>query len=154
MQPRSMYVAGCALAAASVLGCGVPFPPSGNHPDSIYLILTNTTDFPVDPGIYVDDDVFAFFVNDLIADENYVDTGVLDPLTQVTYEVDCEVAGTILSDYAILFLDEPPDVVAENAPVVTLGLDYFCGDDVEMIFIDTGVEFYTRVEVNGSFVED
>ncbi|MBN1490612.1 MAG: hypothetical protein JXA69_11905 [Phycisphaerae bacterium] len=146
------------LAGAAVAGCeglAVTLPDGltlGYH--IVSITVTNTTDYYVDPRIYADDDDNTFFDSNIVTNENYVDTGVIPPYTSVTVTLNCDQAGTIKSDYAILELPGADWVESDNAPKVTDDNDFDCGDSIEFIFIDTGVEFFTRVEINGRFIED
>jgi len=155
---RVWVLSGVGVLMACVAGCsGLSVTLPGGFVigfDVIGVTLTNTTDFYVVPLLYADDDDDTFLDSNIVTDENYVDTGVLPPHSSVTITLDCDRAGTLKSDHAIMEIPGGPDVESDNAPKITAEDDFDCGDAIEFIFIDTGREFFTRVEVNGRVVED
>jgi len=122
---------------------------------TVDIELVNMTDYPVDPGLYVDPDEL-FFATSVFTEENYVP--VEPPLASgeiVTLTFDCDDIGTAGTDYAWLLVSSLESVESDNAPTVREEDDFECGDVISFIFIDeVGGDFFTRVEVNGRFVED
>ncbi len=117
--------------------------------------LINTTDYEVDPGLYIHPDAEVYDSARLITDETWINIGdPLAPLEMWTYDFDCSETGTMITDFAWLFLTDEEYVVSENSPLVTIGRDFKCGDTVSFIFVDT-VEggFYTEVWVNDVLID-
>ena len=123
-----------------------------NLPDRpVRIELINTTDYYVDPGLYIHPDAEVYDDDRLITDQTWIDIGdPLAPLEMWTYDFLCSEAGTVVSDFAWLFIDDEEYVSSENGPLVTYGRDFQCGDTISFIFVDT-IEgfFYTEVEING-----
>ncbi len=139
---RSWIVFFLSTALLGVAGQSCPrtfFPPPA---DFVTVELINETDFPVDPGLFVDGLEFVLEGDPLLA------AGEI-----VTLEFDC-FAGTKLQTDAILLAPEG-QILSDNVPLVEEGFEFLCGDVVSFIFIDNGVDpFYTEVDVNGEFVMD
>jgi len=150
-------IGGAVLFSSLGLQCGVPGLPFEGLPfghDTVDIELVNFTDYDVDPRIFIhpDDDV-SF--DELFREENMllVEPPLLaDELAVFTF--DCDDVGTVASDFAWLLLSPTEAVESDNGPVLFKGLDFYCGDTVSFIFIDDGVDFFTRVEVNGQFLTD
>jgi hypothetical protein len=155
----------------SVLGvqCGVPGSPFDGLPigdgsfdglpfddadEIVDIELVNFTAYDVDPRIFIhpDDDVTF---EELFRDENMliVEPPLL-PDELAVYTFDCDDVGTVASDFALLLLSPAEAIESDNGPVVFKDFDFWCGDMVSFIFIDDGVDFFTRVEVNGEFLTD
>jgi hypothetical protein len=54
----------------------------------------------------------------------------------------------MMTDHAEMYTD-CCTIESDNAPIIREKDDFDCFDVVSFVFIDTGVEFYTAVEVNG-----
>ena len=124
--------------------------------DSVTVELINTTDYQVEPNLYVDADDDAS-ASDIVTDENFVDIGVpLEPGETAQLAFDCDAIGSIMSDHAFLYISDLEQVESDNGPLLTREDDFDCGDIISFIFIDEWPEgvFFTRVERNGDFVED
>ncbi|NLX14805.1 MAG: hypothetical protein GXY44_14300, partial [Phycisphaerales bacterium] len=140
-----------ALVLAAVMGPScADFPiilPEGNP---VRVELVNTTDYYVDPGLYIHPDADVYDNARLISDETWIDIGdPLAPLEMWAYDFRCSETGTVVSDFAWLFLNDEEYIASENSPWITIGQHFECGDTIRFIFVDT-IEggFYTEVWVN------
>lgn len=160
--PVRVAVVGLAAAiAAGVLGgnctgltIDIPLPGGGSIQfNTVTVELVNTTAYAVEPRLFVDPEDDSFFVD---ADENRVLVSPpVEPGQTVTLTLACADAGAIQTDHAILILPFDEDVESDNDPTARRHEDFNCGGIVSFIFIDeVGGDFYTRLEVNGVFVED
>jgi len=128
---------------------GLPFVQ-----ETVDIELINLTDYEVDPFIYIDPDNDVS-IDDLFVEDNFFP--VEPPLAVdelATFTFDCADVGTVASDFAWMLISDEEAIESDNGPIVTEGLDFTCGDVVSFIFIDDGVDFYTRVEINGVFLTD
>ena len=125
--------------------------------DSVTVELVNTTAYPVEPNLYVDPQENIFTTSNIVTDENFVNFGIpIQPGEIVQLALDCDEIGSIISDHAYLFVSDFELIESDNGPLLIEEDDFECGDIISFIFIDEGIggEFFTRVEVNGRFVED
>lgn len=142
------FLAGCDGLVVSLPG-GIAI--SAN---TLTVTVTNTTDFPVDPRLYADDDEDTFFDFNIVTDENHVATGLIAPHSSRTFVLSCDRAGTIKSDHALFDIPGAQDEESDNDPKVTAEDDFDCGSVIEFIFYDRGDAFRTRVVIDGREIED
>lgn len=119
----------------------------------ITVELVNTTDFPIEPFLYTDDDDSTFWTSNITKNENRVATGEIPPHTTEVFTFSCERAGTMMTDHAEMYTGCCV-VESDNAPIIREKDDFDCYDVISFVFVDTGAEFYTEVEVNGYLVRD
>jgi hypothetical protein len=137
----------------------VPASPSPDDSlvqnDTVAIEMSNYTDYPIEPRLFIDPTPHITVEGQLIRDDNWV---LVDPPLQpgelATYEFRCEDVGTMATDHAQMFISEDQYVESDNGPWLVAGDDFTCGDTVSLIFIDDGTVFFTRVEVNGQFLTD
>lgn len=145
------------LATMGVLGgdcdgISIEFPGGAIWLKTVTVELTNLTDYPVDPWIYVDDHEDVFFDFQMVTSENFV---YVDPPVQpgetVTLRFGCDEIGTIKSHYAEMLT--PFDTVeSDNDPFLREEDDFECGDTIHFIFVPRGGGLYTDVEVDEGFL--
>lgn len=145
--------AGTLGTACSGLSIDLPLPGGGAITfNTMEIELVNTTAYPVEPRLFVDPDDDAFIVDE---EENRIRiVPPVNPGEVFAMRLPCADTGSIQTDHAVLItaLDL---VESDNDPTVRKYTDFECGDTVSFIFIDEiGGDFFTRVEVNGVFVED
>jgi len=124
---------------------------------TVTIELVNTTAYPIEPNLYVDPEDDIWFLTQLITDENFVffDVPIL-PGEIVQIAFDCSDIGSVISDHAFMFITENEYIQSDNGPFLVGDEDFGCGDIISFIFIDEGPDgdFFTRVEINGEFLED
>ncbi len=151
------------LTLFGVMGgdCDINIPsiplPDPNPVDPLVTVeLVNTTDFFVDPFIYVHpDEAVPFSV--LTRDENLIvlDPPELEPGEIVELDFECVDIGAVITDRPLL-LDGDVAFESTNSPLLRWATDYECGDLVSFVYVDdldTG-EFFVQAEVNGFIVAD
>ncbi|UCD27852.1 MAG: hypothetical protein JSV03_12200 [Planctomycetota bacterium] len=158
IKPISYLIGGVIMMGVMGGPCDITVFPEGIISfDAVTVELVNTTAYPVEPYLYVDPDENIFSAAQIINDENFV---LLDPPVQpgeiVQLSFDCDMIGSIVSDHAWLLLSDLEAIESDNGPLLTEEEEFQCGDIISFIFIDEGPggAFFTRVEVNGRFVED
>lgn len=123
--------------------------------NTVTVELVNTTAYEVEPRLFIDSDEHDILPSLAVEEENRVHIiPPLEPGEVLTLTYSCGDAGTIVSDYANLLIDDYA-FEADNDPAVVQDEDFECGDTVSLIFIDeVGGDFYTRIEVNGEYAAD
>lgn len=156
-RPRfGLYLLGMVAGVLSLgSNCSITGIPGLPVVDEIVTIeLVNTTNFEVDPLLFVHPDETAPVNVAAQPEWEFVLDPPLAPGEIAEIDFECFDIGTVVSDRALLLTPGTP-VASDNAPVVRWGLDYDCGDFVSFIFVDDPASvFFTRVEVNGVFVTD
>jgi len=146
------------LTVVGVMGgdCDITLPVPDIDPDPLVTVeLVNTTNFFVDPFVFVDpDDNVPFSV--LVRAENlvFLDPPELEPGELVELDFLCADIGAVTTDP--LLLDGDLAFESINVPLLRFGEDYECGDLISFVYIDdpeTG-EFFVQPEVNGRIVPD
>ncbi|MHC4445615.1 MAG: hypothetical protein ACYTF1_12940 [Planctomycetota bacterium] len=156
----SYYLFG-GLVVVGVMGgpCELSFIPNDgiSNFDIVTVELVNNTEFEVEPNLFVDPQSNIISIEDILIDDNFVDIGIpVQPDEIVQIDFDCPEIGSVVSDFAFLFISDTEQVESDNGPFLIQGEDFLCGDVISFIYIDEfpdGV-FFTRVEVNGEFLED
>lgn len=161
-----MVRATLALTAAAVLAgvlggnctgltvTGIPLPGGATvEINTVKVELFNATAYPVEPRLFVDPEDDSWDVDDG-ANRVFLDAPIL-PGEVVRLTMTCASTGAIETDHAVLLIPFHEGIESDNDPIVRRHDDFNCGDVVRFTFIDDpGDDFYTRVEVNGRFVED
>ena len=135
----------------------VPVAPDGaGGSDTVVIEMSNYTDYPIEPRLFIDPTAHITVEGLLIRDDNWV---LVDPPLQAgemaaTYEFRCEDIGTMATDYAQMYISDDEYVESDNGPWLVAGDDFVCGDTIGLMFVDDGTVFFTRVEVNGQFLTD
>lgn len=133
----------CWPVLSGVMGaqCSLVLPGGGviiPADDFVTVELVNETDFPVDPGLFLEGE--------------FIDNDLLDPLVVRTEEVDC-LPGDRLGADAILYLSPNEEVYSDNVPELEEGFEYVCGDVITFFFtLDADGVFFTEVAVNDVFL--
>jgi hypothetical protein len=119
--------------------------------DLITVELINTTNFPVEPFLYAEEDNDIELDSDVIRDSNFVDIGEpVFPGEVVQVDFLCEEIGAVVVDFPLLLISPNEAIESINGPLLIQELDYFCGDFVSFFFVDDpSFGFFTEVEVNG-----
>jgi len=117
--------------------------------DTVTVIITNDTDFDVDPHIVFDDDT-GFFARNFPSEDLAV--GLLEPGESRVFHFDCDRLGVIFSDEAEQFVG---DVVFEIDETSALEREqqFYCGDLIEFQFVGNAEDFGAIVGVNGLVVD-
>jgi hypothetical protein len=118
---------------------------------SLTVELVNETDYPVDPGLYADDDDRTFFEFNIRTDENFVDVGIVPAHSTVRVPLSCDEAGTMMT-YAARQIRSGSDRFSDNDPIVYEDGDFDCHDVISFVFRDSAFDFWTEVEVNGRVI--
>lgn len=122
---------------------------------TVAIEMSNYTDYPIEPRLFIDPTPHITVEGQLIRDDNWV---LVDPPLQAdevaTYEFFCQDVGTMATDHAQMYISEDQYVESDNGPWLVAGDDFACGDTISLMFIDDGTVFFTRVEVNGQFLTD
>ena len=143
-----------------VIGClGVDCStliPSTTNTDPVTVKLTNYGAYTLDPRLYVSSDKSVGYDGELITSAHRV--AVNPPVAAgetVTLVFNCADIGTITTDHARLNLTSSTTKSSDNGPWLVQDQVFACGDTITFIYIDDSVDgFYTRVEVNSTFLED
>lgn len=104
---------------------------------TVDLQFINNTPDPVDPGLFIDDIAYLF-------------DPPLAPGDSFDFVADCSVDTTLQTDATLLNAAGP--VASDNAPLLSQGFDYACGDTVTFVFTEDALGFFTQVLVNGVVV--
>ncbi|GMV95661.1 MAG: hypothetical protein AMXMBFR83_00330 [Phycisphaerae bacterium] len=125
------------LIGAGGAECNVLLPGGGIFipiVDSVTVELVNETDYPVDPGLFLDGE--------------FIDNEIIDPLTLRTLDVDCR-RGDLLGADGFLYLSPDEGVYSDNVLELEEGFEYECGDVVTFFYTvdDEGV-FFLEAAVN------
>jgi len=150
---------GLAMVGAMGVTCDLAgFPSVGiNNFDLVTVELVNTTVYEVEPNLFVDPQSNIISIDDILIDDNYFDIGLpVQPDEIVQIDFDCAEIGSVVSDFAFLYISDTEQVESDNGPYLIQGEDFLCGDVISFIYIDEWPDgvFFTRVEVNGEFIED
>lgn len=149
---RTWSLAGLPLLLVA-LGSGCDGLSFGGVFETLTVELVNETAYPIDPGLYADDDDHTILEMNIRADKNLVDVGLISAGSVRRVTLNCDEAGTMMT-YRARQVRPGLDVTSENDPIVYADTDFDCHDVIRFIFRDTGFEFYTRVEVNGRVIID
>jgi len=150
---RAWSLAGLAVVLLTAAGSGCDEAGFGGLFETLTVELANETDYPVDPGLYADDDDHTFLESNIRADENFVDVGIIPPWSSRRITLNCDEAGTMMT-YRARQIRDFIDWISENDPIVYEDGDFDCHDTISFVFRDNFFEFYTRVEVNGRVIVD
>jgi len=148
------------VAGVIVVGClGVDcssLMPDPTNTDPVTVKLTNYGAYTLDPRLYVSSDTTIGYDGQLITTANRV--AVNPPVAAgetVTLVFNCADIGTITTDHALLNITSSTTKASDNGPWLVQDQVFACGDTIDFIYIDDSVDgFYTRVEVNSTFLED
>jgi hypothetical protein len=143
MKPR---IGSLLLVAAATLCVGCSDWPLF---DTVTVIISNDTDFDVDPHIVFDDDT-GFFARNFPSEE--LSVGLLEPGESRVFHFDCDQLGVIFSDEAEQFVGDMVIEIDETS-ALEREKEFFCGDLIEFQFVGNLDDFGAIVTVNGLVVD-
>lgn len=130
--------------------------PNPTNTEPVTVELTNYATYTLDPRLFVSSDQSIGYDGQLITTANRV--AVNPPVAAretVTLVFNCADIGTITSDHARLNVTSTTTKASDNGPWLVRDQVFTCGDKITFIYIDDAEDgFYTRVEINGDFLED
>ncbi|HOW70730.1 MAG TPA: hypothetical protein PKY77_09025 [Phycisphaerae bacterium] len=146
----------CALVVGSLGADCASLIPDTINSDPVTVELVNYGAYSLDPRLYVSPSQSIGYDGELLASANHVAvTPAVASGETVTLVFNCADIGTITTDHAELYLTSSTTKASDNGPWLVQDQVFSCGDTITFIYIDDDVDgFYTRVEVNDTFLED
>lgn len=149
------FVASVVVVGSLGADCSSLIPTPANT-DPVTVKLTNYGAYTLDPRLYVSSDTTVGYDGALLTSAHRV--AVNPPVAAgetVTLVFNCADIGTITTDHARLNITPSTTKASDNGPWLVQDQVFACGDTITFIYIDDSVDgFYTRVEVNSTYLED